>query len=185
MLEQIADLLAQGYKAVQVASMCGCSEAYISELLKENEQFKERLREKMKEHIATRLATKYDQLEENTLKQLNIQVNNELDVDDLTRILEAVARIKNANKATQLPAGHYNNPTVGLTLIFPQQLQPKVITDDGNRVVSIGDRTMVPMPARAVKGMFEKLIEAEKVLNNHESITLEELASEKASGAAS
>jgi len=173
MKEQIADYLAQGYKAVQVAQFCGCTEQYISELLKEDERFKEILREKMREHIGTRLANRYDALEEKTLAEITNAINNNmLEVADLTRILESIARIKNANKSV-IPPGHHSNPTVGLTLIFPAEQQPRLITDEKNRVISIGDKTMVPMPAKAVRDIFTK--RAKEEANDH--VTIEQLAS--------
>ena len=171
MREQIADYLAQGYKAAQVAGMLGCSEAYISELYKTDEQFKNMLREKFKEHMQLRLVNKYDHLEERIIKEIDDSIAN-CDINDLTRVLEAIARIKNANKSI-IPPGHHSNPTIGLTLIVRQDNQPKLVTDDKNRVISIGDKTMLPMPAKAVRDMFKERAANEE--NN--TITIEQLAS--------
>lgn len=170
MREQIADYLAQGFKAAKVAEFCGCSPEYISELFHKDEAFKILLREKMQEHMKTRLANRYDALEENILKELDSSIANS-DVNDLTRMLEAIARIKNANRSI-VPPGHHSNPTVGLTLVFRQENQPKLITDDKNRVISIGDKTMLPMPAKAVRDMFK-----ERAANEDNTITIEQLAS--------
>lgn len=169
MREQIADLLAQGYKAVQVASMCSCSEAHISELLKE-ESFRETLRTKMREHVGVRLTSRYDALEENVLKELNDSIAN-CDAGDLVRVLEGIARIKNANKVAH-PVNPFNNPTLGITLVFPQQNIPRLVTDDSNRVVAIGEKTMLPMPAKAVRKMFEQFTKD----NEDANLTIEQLA---------
>jgi hypothetical protein len=57
------------------------------------------------------------------------------------------------------------NPTMGLTLIFNSSNQPRVVTDATNRIVAIGDATMVPMPAKAVRDMFTKMQDAEVIEN--------------------
>ncbi len=165
MKTQIAEYLAQGYKASAVATMVGCSEAYISEIFKDDNEFRELLKSKMTEFTGERINNKYNQLEEATLKSLNQVVGSEmLDVNDLTRVLESIAKIKNANKATVAPA-HYTNPTVGITLVFPEHNIPKLVTDDNNRVVAIGDKTMLPMPARAVRAAFTERMKKENVID--------------------
>lgn len=171
MREQIAEYLAQGHRPVKVAEMLGCSEQYISELFHTDETFKELLRGKMQEYVKERLDNKYARLEENTLKELETGIAN-CDVDKLVRVLEGIARIKNANRAVASPA-HYNNPTLGLTLVFPQQNIPTLVTDDHNRVIAIGDKTMLPMPAKAVRDIFRKQMEEEPISNQ---LTLDKLA---------
>lgn len=155
--EQIAEYLAKGYKAAQVASFCSVTPQYISELAK-SEHFKELLRDKMATFQSERISTRYDDLEEVTLKQLKEEVAS-ASVNDLTRILESISRIKHSNK--QPPADSLRNPTLGVTLVFNSNNQPKLITDETNRIIAIGDNTMMPMPAKAVRDMFTKRIEAE------------------------
>lgn len=153
MRDQIADYLAQGFKQTQVATFCGCTEQYISELVKD-ESFKELLREKMRVHVKSRIDTRYDLLEENTLKQLNGALET-ADVTQLTRVLESIARIKSANKV--VPVGSLTNPTQGITLVFKSEHIPRLEVDEKNRVISIGDKTMLPMPAKAVKDVFARM----------------------------
>lgn len=169
MKDQIAELLAKGYTAAQVSSMLGCSEAYISELFKE-EGFQEILKPLIVKYATERIDQRYDKLEEATIKQIQKRVNDDLvEMSDLTRVLESIARIRSAKKLPN--ANTYQNPTIGITLNFPAGSAPKLVTDDKSRVIAIGDRTMMPMPAKAVKHMFETMENGE---NNGQ--TVEQLA---------
>lgn len=153
MREQIAEFLSQGYRAAQVAEFCSCSEAYISELMKD-ESFKEILREKMRINVQARIETKYNDLEEMTLKELKGQIGM-CDVNNLTTVLKSIAQIKASARRPIVDS--YSNPTLGLTLVFPQQQVPSLVTDHQNRVVAIGERSMVPMPATAVRKLFKQM----------------------------
>lgn len=174
MRDQIAEYLAQGYKPAQIAQMLGCSEAYISELFHKDAAFKEQLKELMVKYSTQRINNKYEQLEEATLAQINQVIKTDiLDVSDLTRVLEAIARIKNANKANIQAPSHYTNPTIGITLNMPAQNNPEITVDTSNRIISIGTKTMLPMPAKAVRDVFQKRIRDEE---SEQELTLEKMA---------
>lgn len=161
MQDQIISLLAQGYKIPQVASMVGCSESYIRELFKESESFQERLKAAMVEHRAERVEGKYDALEEATLKSLEDSIGM-AEIGDLTKVLESISRIKNAKRVPML--NNLTHPTLGVTLNMPVQMNVNVQVNDKNQIVAIGDKTLMPMPAKAVRDDFRKRMEAEKAV---------------------
>lgn len=157
MREQIIEWLAQGYTQADTAKIVGVTPAVITEYL-QDEGFKELLRAKMQEHTNKRLNTKYDALEERTLKKIQESIEM-CEISDLTRVLESISRVKNANRVTnaQQQAGTYNNPTIGITLVMPQHQIPQVVTDERNQIIAIGSKSMAPMPASNVKTMFAEM----------------------------
>lgn len=159
MREQIADYLAQGFKQIEVANMLGCEPSVISELINHDEGFKELLLEKKRQYTSTRIANKYDDIEEKTLNAIKEDLPM-ADMSEKVRVIEAISKIKHANKLPN--AGTYTNPTAGITLVFPSSNVPEMRIDEQNRIISLGARTMEPMPIDKVRELFG-VMEAQNV----------------------
>jgi plasmid maintenance system antidote protein VapI len=155
MQEQIAEFLSQGMKASDVASVIGVQPSVISELINTDEGFRELLRQKIIANRQQRITTKYDTLEENTLKQLNDAVVT-AEVSELTRVLESIAKIKAANKSVMF-ANVYQNPTQGVVLQFPQQVVQQITLNDNRQIVAIGEQNLAPMAISKVKDVFASM----------------------------
>lgn len=161
MKDQIIELLASGFSKEDVAKTIGCSIALIDETLQEPEALKS-LTAKAKELQEDRVVKRYSDLEEAVLKEIHKEVKSGMvDIPSMCRVLETVNKNKIANKQ---PAGHFTNPTAHLsvTLVLPNPAQAeKVIVDDKNQVVAIGNRNMAALPAMAVKKLFDKFAKGE------------------------
>jgi len=165
MRDTIADYLAQGYKQAEVAKIVGVTDAVISEYLKD-EGFKELLKEKGQKYVKGRLEIKYDALEEKVLNKLTSAAGSDFTaVSALVKILDAVSRNKHKNP---IPLNSMH-PTIGITLVMPVQANPEIVLDNKNQVVSIGERTMLPMTTHEVKNLFHT-IDMNKALGKKEEI---------------
>lgn len=159
MREQIAEFLAKGHKRSEIAQYVGCTTQNIDEYMGD-ESFRELVRAKLSTEREERMANKYNALEESTLKALHEQLAL-CETTDMINILHAIAKIRSANRPV-LTNASFAHPTVGITLIMPQQNLPRVITNDVNQVVAIGEQTLAPMPAANVREMFNGMIAQEK-----------------------
>jgi predicted transcriptional regulator len=160
---KIAEYIASGYSQEDTAKIIGVEPATISGYLKD-EGFQELVKElsAKPEFRQNRISAKYERLEEKTLNSLGKIAGNELtDVSDLCKILDAVGRNK---KNGFQPANGITNPTLGITLVFPNNILPQIQLDEQNRVIEIGGQSMRPMSMHNVKGMFAELEENKKAI---------------------
>ena len=153
--EQIAEGLAKGMKAVDVASIAGCTPEYISELVATDEGFKELLRNQMVKYQDERNDEKFKRLKEKTINAISENIGT-AELSDQVRVLESISRIENARKQSVLP-GTYANPTIGVTLVFKEASIPKLVMDDKQRIIAIGDTSVMPMTSGGVRKLFAEM----------------------------
>lgn len=162
--EQIAEGLAKGMKAVDVASIAGVSPEYISELVATDEAFKELLRDKMIEFQDQRNDEKFKRLKEKTINAISENIAT-AELSEQIRVLESISRIENARKHSVLP-GTYANPTIGVTLVFKESSIPKLVMDEKQRIVAIGETSVMPMTSAGVRKLFADMENKGKVIEH-------------------
>lgn len=195
MKDRIALYLSHGLKAEAVASIVGCSPAYISQLLK-NPDFKQDVEARMTEAAGGEtdtLATKYESTEHTLVSAIG-QAAAGADLPQLARALDSISRARDLREKRKNPAlaaaaaGQVNVQVVsvmlpGHALPAPQQLQ----LNKQSEVIAIGDRALAPMSSANVKQLFNKLADAKESVHELPSITkgvekLQELPSYQAAG---
>lgn len=164
MRDQILALFAQGASQEEVIKITGASTALIGELLGDK-IFLQELRDKRETVRQELIDQGYAKLEQKTINSLAKDVEGDyVDAAAKCRILEAVAKNRVLHRN---PSGHYNNPTVHLTveLKIPDQAQAQPVTIDQktNQIIAIGERNMAGMPIQGVQQLFKQLDE-EKTL---------------------
>lgn len=150
MRNDLAEYLAKGFGPSEAAKLLGITPQTVQDYLKD-ESFKELLKEKAVEFIDARVEKKYSVLEEKVLDSLRDSLQY-AEVNDMVRILESIAKIKKANT---VPAGTFQNPTAGVTLVLPPNSVAKVVVNEQNQVVAIDNRSLAPMPSKAVQNLFK------------------------------
>lgn len=166
--ERAASYIASGCSVGQVASIMGCSPAYIVQL-GQQEDFKllvERAKaqndgspEKEQESIQA----KYTGLEHVLIKAMADALPN-AELPAITRALEVVATRQEKAAVRRLPAGHPANGRIGngvqvtVQLMLPGHAipqQPVVEYNQKNEVVAIDGKSMAPMSSSGVEKMFK------------------------------
>lgn len=172
--DKIALLLAQGLSGSNVASMVGCTPAYISQLLKD-ESFKEKVYALRETEVPKKtddelLATKYESMEHRLLGAMEASLEN-ADLRDITNALKVVAERQNAREKRRIPANTANNTTniQVVQIALPHQVIPTLTLNSKNEVVAIDNKPMAPMTSHSVAKLFQD-IQAKKEIP-HESIT--------------
>lgn len=164
MKDQILEYLSLGIKPAQVVTIVGCTAAYISQLLKDEDfraQLEERLGKPTEETAGEkRLDAKYEALEHTLLENMqNALANAEL--RDITAALKVVGERQNQrriqkNPALAQPATQIN--VVSLTLpAYKTRPEPVIEMNSKQEVIAIGDVALAPMNADGVKSLFARL----------------------------
>lgn len=171
--ERAAAYLGQGVPPGQVASIMGCTPAYISQLLKE-EDFKEMvLRNQNKvdgtpEAEETSLVAKATGLQHTLMKAIGDSLAN-AELPALTKALDTISQVADRIAQRKMPAGVGTNAgqnvNVHVSLTLPQhaiQSNPVIQVNEKNEVVAIDGKSMSPMSSTAVEKLFrqKKAVEA-------------------------
>lgn len=166
--ERAASYLGSGCTVSQVASIMGCSPAYIVQLQRD-EEF-QKLVERAKgqndgslEKEQESIQAKYTGLEHMLIKAMGDALPN-AELPAITRALEVVATRQEKAAIRRLPAGHPANGVRGVgnqvvvQLMLPGHAiptQPVVEYNAKNEVVAIDGQSMAPMSSNAVEKMFK------------------------------
>lgn len=167
MKERIKTLLINGLKATEVASVVGCTPAYVSQLWHDAD-FKAEVEaglmlanaEKTEEdHIDTR----YQSLEHKLITAISDDLPN-ADFKDKLRALEVVGRrqnekVKAKTPAVAAPTGNTNIliANIALPAHALEQRAPVVEVNAQNEIVAIDHRALAPMSAAGVKSIFAQM----------------------------
>ena len=168
--EKIALLLAQGISQENTAARAGCTPAYVSQLLRD-ENFKERVMalrdkdvtEKTEEEL---LDTKYESMEHRLLNAMEAALPG-ADLRDITNALKTVGDRQNARAKIKAPVNTAgNNTNIAIVQIgLPQKLIPTLTMNAKNEVVAIDDRPMAPMTSQGVASLFQSIKAAKEGTN--------------------
>lgn len=160
MRDKILNYMAQGVKASQVASIVGCTPAYISQLSKDEgflAELKAAREAAYKDVDEDKVLTnKYMALEHKLLDSMeNAMAMAELPA--ITRALEVIATRQ--EKRAQRLAGPVQQPgnTVIVNLTLPSHAIPEYQINPQREVVSIGNRIISPMSSEGVKNLFTQI----------------------------
>lgn len=178
MKTRILNYLANGLKAADVATIVGCSPAYISQLLAED-SFKEELRAKLidqpEDAGEVRLDVRYEGLEHKLLSAMEVSLVD-AELPAITRALEVITKRQMMNKQIKNPAlqNGVNITMVSLTLPAHSvhQKAPLVQLNSQQEVISIEGMPLAPMASSSVKDLFATL-SSTRSSNN----TIQEVAS--------
>lgn len=165
---KIQHYLVQGYRPSEVASMAGCSPAYVSQLLADA-NFKKQVEERMLEGSSKpedeQLDEKMEAFEHAAIAALK---NNlpEASFRDTLAALDKVSAIRDKRKQAKNPIP---STQVGIAIInLPSQhlgaLQaPAVQMNSQREIVQIGGTNLAPLSGQGVKDLFAKLREHKNV----------------------
>lgn len=165
--ERAASYLGQGVPPGQVASIMGCTPAYISQLMKDEEFVKlvkkhEGVVDGTEEGEGKSIQAKYTGLEHQLIKAMGDALPN-AELPAITRALEVVANRQEKAAMRKNPAGMGTDSgrgvSVHVTLTLPTHAipaQPVIQVNEKNEVVAIDDRSMAPMSSNGVEAMFRR-----------------------------
>lgn len=176
--DRIASLLASGVKPSVVSSLVGCTDAYISQLRKD-EEFKlyveELCEQKSEEVLASPEAARESErsLHKDRIAGLEAKLLDSflddlpyMNFQDKTRLLSEVGKRRDAEdnrekgrldreamlNAQRLDGGLVNNGTIQVVqLMIPRIAVPELQLSSNNEIVSIGERSTAPMPTARLK----------------------------------
>lgn len=163
--ERIIGFLAQGLKAAQVASIVGCTPAYISQLCAPDgpEGFKEGLQEKVKELTASgdieenTVSSKYLSMEHRLLKTIEDRLG-EAEFPALVNALKVVGERQEKRAARKAGLSIAQQGTLVQNIVnitVPAHALPEFRMNTNLEVTAIGDRIMAPMSSDAVRQLFK------------------------------
>lgn len=157
MKDQIAHWLARGFKADKVATIVGCTPAYISQLQTGDEEFPALL-EKAKK--AVERSKEEDAIEDDYVKleaSVVAQVKENLpfaEFGDLTRLMQTlIQRKQKAPNGSIVSNITQNNNTVVLQI--PTAVAPEIMLNKQKEIIAIDGRTLAPMPSVGVRSLFK------------------------------
>jgi len=165
--------LADGVKPKDISTIVGCTPAYVSQLLAD-EDFKASLVELIATSSAApdaednKLTTKYVTMEHKLLGAMEAAMGD-AKLGEITRALEVIAKRQTDVRAINKPVPAATNvQIISLTLPASSQFaQPKVIMNAAQEVVAIGQDALAPMSSEGVRSMFQQLRErTQNVLSN-------------------
>lgn len=177
MKNRIKDYLVSGIPPGQVATIVGCTPAYISQLLKD-EHFKnsvdEAIRNKPKEAEEVDLSNKYTALEHTLLKRID-QASLEADLPALVKALEVVTRRKDSKliQGTTPNIGQFGaiNVNVVSVQLPPHALQaPSIVLNEKKEILSINNQNLAPLSSEAVKNLFVGIKKRKELQESQELI---------------
>jgi hypothetical protein len=160
--DKVKALLSDGFSSDIVASACGCTPAYISQLLAD-EDFKKEVEDLKSVKTIKNVETdkRYDELEDKLLTQFENQIAIFRKPRDLLAGLKFVNEAKRKSGAGAGPGKDLPASVVNLRLpaIIMQQNNYKV--NIHGTMVEVGDRDLTPMPSSELLKTLEERRESE------------------------
>lgn len=156
MQEAIVKLLAQGLSQAQVASVVGCSEGYISQVVSKEgiAELIEEQRGKVVVEAETKTREKrYLSLEDRILEKLENDTPF-AEYKEVTKLLEILHRRKDP-----LPKLVQSNTQINNTVVLqiPQAAVPEIQLNENREVIGINNSSLAPLGAQGVKSLFLKM----------------------------
>lgn len=160
--ERALSLLGSGLAPGIVASSCGVSESYISQLLSDENFLQEVVRRKyaaLQKH--NERDAKYDELEDKVLKQLESQLGMIFDPMKLMRILQVLngAKRRGSSSADSIVQ---QNTVVNLTLPVAIVNQFSVKKTADNQIIEAGEQKLITMQSGTLMDRLKARIASEK-----------------------
>lgn len=179
MKDQILHYLSNNIKPAQVATIVGCTPAYISQLLAD-EDFRAKLTAKLADQpvdaIEQKLDVKYESMEHAILARMEASLMD-AELPALTKALHTVALVQDLKHKRKTPTpmqpGNVTNIQL-VTLSLPEQVRlaaPVVDMNSQNEILSIDNKPLAPMNSEGVKGLFAKLREKKELSNESRTTT--------------
>ena len=156
--EKVRSYLIDGLSQKAAAEAAGCTEAYVSQLW-ESTDFKQSVAGKRAERVQRykTMDDKMDSLESNILDKMERAVSMGLACKP-SELVNMFAKINGAKRRSVIPVGEQNQSSTIVQIFMPQSMQQryKVTVDTQNKVVQIGEETMVPASATTVHRMAQE-----------------------------
>lgn len=164
MRERILNYLSSGIKPQQVATIVGCSPAYISQLLKDSsftEELQKSIADKPAEAEELDLDNKYVSLEHQILRGIEEALPG-AELPALARILDAVTKRQDLRLSRKNPIQATQFGPIGVQIVqlqLPSHALPAPIIElsDKKEILSINAKNLAPMSSDAVKNLFSAL----------------------------
>lgn len=168
MKERIKEYLANGLKPAQVATVVGCSPAYISQLLKDQDFLAsvEALKISSNASGDTILDTRYEAAEHQIVNEI-VNRLGEAEFAHLPKALDSIVRARDVRHKQRNPAFRTDLPSVTVVpIMIPQHAlsAPALRLNEKSEVVAIDNTPLAPMSAEGVKNLFSKLPAAQNQL---------------------
>lgn len=168
MKDRILQLLINGLSSSEVASVVGCSQSYVVQLLKD-EDFKEKVKQGMlaaqaerteEEHIDTR----YQTLEHKILNSISDGLD-EASLGEKVRALETIHKRQETKHRLKNPVAQ--NPALQVNVISLQlpnhavaRVSPVIQMNTQAEIVAIDNQPLAPMSSTGVKNLFAQITAA-------------------------
>lgn len=179
MKDQIIHYLASGIKPAQVATIVGCTPAYIAQLLKD-ESFKEKLVAATVDvsinTVETKLEAKYESMEHSILAQMQETLLS-AELPALTKALHTVAVVQDLKARRKNPVllAPSSSTTINyVTVAMPAQFiaaKPVIEMNSNKEILSINNQLLAPMSNDGVKNLFEAIKQRRDQNEFHSSAT--------------
>lgn len=160
MKDRIKQYLADGLKPSQIASVVGCSPAYISQLLKDPEFLAgvEALKSDQNKDGDQILEVKYEALEHKLVDEIANRMG-EAEFGQLSKTLESVTKAREAQAKRRNPSAYNPNSPVIVPILLPAHAIPAPVLElnAASEVVAIDNKPLAPMNAEGVKQLFSKI----------------------------
>lgn len=155
--EKLAKLLGSGVQQKAAADACGFSESYVSQLLNDDPQFAAEVAELKATRLtgAVTIDAKLDALELQVLEKLERVIPGTYKMQELLNAFTRIngAKRRGAGAASQEGA---QGPIVQISIpVFMQQAY-NITLDAQNKVVQIGETTMVPATVTTVRRLAQE-----------------------------
>lgn len=162
--ERIASLLSTGISPAQVASIVGISPARISQLFKDDEEFKAIVAEKIEENAKKdieeiNISGKYLAAEHALIDQV-LMLAPASEMRDVVGALRVVAERQNAAKIRNNPIQNGQpviHNIVQINLPSHALASPSVQLTQNKEVIAIGDQALAPLSSQGVENLFSQL----------------------------
>lgn len=177
MKDRIKQLLIGGLKASEVASIVGCTPAYVSQLMADNEFKKEVEASRVlynetkteEQHIEQR----YQNLEHKLISSIGDDLPN-ADFGQKLRALDIVGRRYDERRKIRIPtpdpssaSGHhttnYTLINIGLPDHIMNQAAPVIEMNENKEILAINNKVLAPMSSDGVKNIFAQLQHKKKM----------------------
>lgn len=169
MKERIKELLINGHKPGDVASIVGCSPSYVSQLLKDAD-FKTSVETGLIERVETdseeeEKDKRYDRLEHRIITSIGSDIESATFGEKL-RALEVINKRSDyiaAAKRPMLPAlpGMVQIVNIALPHHASKSIQAEVVLNSQSEIISIEGKPLAPMSSDGVKNIFASIALAE------------------------
>ena len=177
MKDRIITYLAAGLQAKNIATIVGCSPAYISQLLSDPD-FKAQVEAKMLDgsiEADTTLDVKYESLEHTLIKSMQERVA-EAEFSHLSKALDSVTKAQDLRAKRKNPALRDPAQLVQVVQInIPQHAlaTPTMHLNSNSEVVAIDNKPLAPMSAEGIKALFAQRVASKEGKENiHDMATI-------------